>query len=87
MTRSVRIYQNRLQSSVLALSIELGTAGAVQFTPGEDAIAAAFLMDLVGKGISKADEPYLVAPEAGAAYLDAVANMLGRTSRWLVVAE
>jgi hypothetical protein len=29
----------------------------------------------------------MVKPDDGAAYLDAVANMLGRTSRWLVVDE
>jgi len=87
MSHTVRIYHNRLKTSPLALTIELGPDDHAAFTPGEDEAGAAFLMDLVGNGAAIPMDPFVIGPDAGAAYLDAVASMLGRTSRWLVVVD
>lgn len=87
MTKSVRIYQARTQDAVLALTIEVGSDGTATFTDGDDKEAAEFVRDLVGGGVTIVDEPYLVGPSEGSAYVDAVTDMLSRTSRWIVVPE
>lgn len=85
--RRLRLYASQFDRAVLALTIDLADDGKVSFTPGEDGAAAEFLMNRVGKGAFVREAPYVVRPEAGEAYLDAVASSLSRTSRWLVVAE
>ena len=85
--RRLRLYADQFDRAVLALTIDLDREGKVSFTPGDEA-AASFLMNLIGSAASRSARPTdVVTPADGAAYLDAVAAMLGRTSRWLVAEE
>jgi hypothetical protein len=96
MSRRLRIYHAERDGAALALTIELAGDGTVTLTPGDDSSAAAFVTRLVGEGVdvvapasteSGLPEFRLVTRDAGAAYLDAVRDMLGQTSRWIVVPE
>jgi hypothetical protein len=97
MSRRLRIYHAERERSVHALTVELDSNGTAVLTRGtDDAAAAAFVEALIGDGIdtvvaSDADpavlEPRHIAPSDGPAYLEAVEDMLGRTSRWIVVPE
>jgi hypothetical protein len=86
--RLLRLYANKFDRAILALTIDLGADGTVSFSPGEDEAASAFLMTLVGRAVPMPGRPDVaVRPSDGAPYLEAVAATLARTSRWLVVAE
>lgn len=85
--RRLRLYADQFDRTVLGLTIDLDGEGKVTFTPGDEA-AAAFLMNLVGSAVPRSTRSTeFVTPADGAAYLDAVAGMLSRTSRWLVSEE
>ncbi len=87
-SRRLRLYADQFDRAVLGLTIELDSDGTVSFTTGEDEATSAFLLSLVGRAAPSVTQPgVVVTPQDGGAYLDAVASMLGRTSRWLVVAE
>ena len=97
MSHTVRIYHAERERSVLVLTIALEPDGTASLTPGtEDPAAAEFIVDLVGKEVDVVApsttsplgfEKELVTPDGGATYLDAVQDVLGRTSRWVVVPE
>lgn len=97
MSRTLRIYHAERERSVLVLTIALQADGTAALTPGtEDPAAAEFIIDLVGRGFDLAVpstttpgglELGHVEPKDGAPYLDAVEDMLGRSSRWVVVPE
>lgn len=97
MSSRLRIFHAERERSVPVLTIELDRRGRVIFTRGtDDPAAAAFAEALIGDGVdvvvANPAEPAglearRVSPTDGAAYLDAVEDMLGRTSRWIVVPE
>jgi hypothetical protein len=97
MSKRLRIFHAERERSVPVLTIELGRRGRVTFKRGtDDPAASAFVEALIGDGVdavvANTAEPTglearRVTPAEGAAYLDAVEDMLGRTSRWIVVPE
>lgn len=97
MSTRLRIFHAERERSVPVLTIELDRHGQATLTRGtDDPAAAAFAEVLIGDGVdvvvANPAEPAgleakRVTPADGAAYLDAVEDMLGRTSRWIVVPE
>lgn len=97
MSTRLRIFHAERERSVPVLTIELDRRGRVSFRRGtDDPAATAFVEALIGDGVDVAVsnpaepaglEARRVKPTDGAAYLDAVEDMLGRTSRWIVVPE
>lgn len=81
------IHYNDSNGPRLALTLAVGRDGHAAFTPGEDPRLSSVLMGLVGSGAPARRPPYVVRPTDGAAYLGAVADLLGRTSRWLVTVD
>jgi hypothetical protein len=97
MRTRLRIFHAERERSVPVLTIELNPTGRAVLTRAtDDPAAAAFVESLIGDGVDTAVadpadpthlEPVRVMPADGAAYLDAVEDMLGRTSRWIVVPD
>lgn len=96
MSKRLRILHATRDGSVPVLTIELDGKKAVLHQLPEDPDASAFIESLVGEGVNQIvanpNEPNgfearYVTPADGAAYSDAVEDMLGRTSRWIVVPE
>lgn len=97
MSTRLRILHAERDRAVPVLTVALDRDGKVEFTRADDdPAAAAFVESLIRDGVdavvANAAEPSglsmkRVVPADGAAYLDAVEDMLGRTSRWIVVPE
>jgi hypothetical protein len=97
MSNRIRVFHAERERSVPVVMIDLGSDGtAVLHAAPVDPEATAFLQALVGSGIDVGRwnpaapggvEVVRIEPKDGQAYIDAVADMLGRTSRWIVVPD
>ena len=81
----LRIYRNHADRMVLALTIVLDPNGRASFVPGEEHSEAA--LSMVSEGVFSFQQRRSFTPDDGEDYLDAICEMLSRSSYWRPVPD